>query len=172
MYIHCICRCTPAACEFIYPVSRTTCIYPYPSADPPIMFANIPEENEDIPLISFDQSTQLGGHTTALDSTTDPLADGYVTGGGGSEFRSPTPTMVSSGFVSSLQPSSVSPSPSPTHLVVTSPQLTLTSQTTPSPPPPTTAATATLSPPPSHVHPRPTQLSPSLPTLNTLNMQM
>ena len=87
MYIHCICRCTPAACEFIYPVSRTTCIYPYPSADPPIMFANIPEENEDIPLISFDQSTQLGGHTTALDSTTDPLADGYVTGGGGSEFQ-------------------------------------------------------------------------------------
>lgn len=128
------------------------------------MFANIIEE-EDLPLISFDQGT-LGEppmNTAAL--------DGYVTssaGSGNRDFSTPSPSegtsstvpetgMLSSGYMSAPQLSSVSPSPSPT------PPSTAVS-TTQLPLPLKSVTKSSPSPPSSHTQtpiPSPTPSSPA-----------
>ena len=137
------------------------------------MFADILEENEDLPLISFDQS--ILGTTPTPDPS--PLPDGYIADGGraSADFsNSPGPAGdtaagdvqskggggggVSGDYVGALQPSSSlqvsSPAPLPTS---TSSQL--------QPPPPHISSSVSSPshspPPPSHTHPSPTHPSPT-----------
>ena len=142
------------------------------------MFADILEENEDLPLISFDQSI-LGGTPTTDPS---PLPDGYVSEGGGAtsaDFAASSPgetltgeevlsgALSGSGYVG---PPAGSHSPSPAPPPVSTPsQLTLPPQTTPvpsrSPSPP--APSHTL---PSHSpQPPATNSTTSKTYVNTLN---